>query len=73
MLALKDVLIVVGLVVLVAAVGIALYDLWKVLDYPPKLARLAEASEEGSKEMVTEPGPVRRHVSDLGSRHVCHC
>ncbi len=59
MLALKDVLIVVGLVVLVAAVGIALYDLWKVLDYPRKLARLAEASEEGSKEMVTEPGPVR--------------
>ena len=50
MLALKDVLIVVGLVVLVAAVGIALYDLWKVLDYPRKLARIAEASQEGPRK-----------------------
>ena len=58
MLALKDVLIVAGVVLLAAAVGITLYDLWKVLDYPRKLARIAAAGEAatGTPE---EPRPVR--------------
>jgi len=59
MLAIKDVLVVVGLVLLVTALGIALYDLWKVLDYPRKLARIAAVGDEGSKKTVMEPGPVR--------------
>jgi regulator of protease activity HflC (stomatin/prohibitin superfamily) len=59
MLALKDVLIVIGLVLLAVALSVALYDLWQVLDYPRKLARMAKAGEEGPKETVVEPGPVR--------------
>jgi regulator of protease activity HflC (stomatin/prohibitin superfamily) len=58
MLALKDVLIVAGVVILAAAVGIALYDLWKVLEYPRKLARIA-ASGEATTGMPEEPQPVR--------------
>ncbi len=59
MLALKDVLIVAGLALLATALCIALYDLWQVLDYPRKLARIAAASEEGPEETVVGPGPVR--------------
>jgi regulator of protease activity HflC (stomatin/prohibitin superfamily) len=58
MLALKDVLLVVGVVLLAVAVGVALYDLWQVLDYPRKLARVA-ASGEPPAETPEEPGPVR--------------
>jgi hypothetical protein len=58
MLALKDVLIVMGLLFLIVATGIALYDLWKVLDYPRRLARIAAAGEQ-PEEMPAEPGPVR--------------
>lgn len=52
MLALKDVLIIAGVVMLACAVSLALYDLWKVLDYPRKLAKIAATSEEGSKEKL---------------------
>jgi regulator of protease activity HflC (stomatin/prohibitin superfamily) len=58
MLALKDVLIVAGVVVLAVAVGIAVYDLWKVLDYPRKLARIA-ANGEAAIGTTEEPQPVR--------------
>ena len=67
MLALKDVLIVAGVVVLAFAVGIVLYDLWKVLEYPRKLARLAAngqaASGEAATGMPEEPQPVRWRMS----------
>ncbi|HUB20178.1 MAG TPA: SPFH domain-containing protein [Acidobacteriaceae bacterium] len=62
MLALKDVLIVMGVVLLAVAVGIALYDLWQVLDYPRKLARIA-ARGEPPVEAPPEPGPVRWQTS----------
>jgi regulator of protease activity HflC (stomatin/prohibitin superfamily) len=62
MLALKDVLIVMGLLFLIVATGIALYDLWKVLDYPRRLARIAAAAEQPA-EMPAEPGPVRWQTS----------
>jgi regulator of protease activity HflC (stomatin/prohibitin superfamily) len=58
MLALKDVLIVAGVVLLATAVVITLYDLWKVLDYPRKLARIAAAGEPGA-DTPEELGPVR--------------
>jgi len=58
MLALKDVLIVAGVVLLATAVVITLYDLWKVLDYPRKLARIA-ANGEPATGTSEEPGPVR--------------
>ncbi len=58
MLALKDVLIVAGVVLLATAVVITLYDLWKVLDYPRKLARIA-ANGEPATDTPEEPGPVR--------------
>jgi len=62
MLALKDVLVIVGLVMLAIAVGLALYDLWKVLDYPRKLARIA-ASGETPAEMPEKPHAVRWQTS----------
>src|ERR1700728_1867918 len=58
MLALKDVLIVAGVVLLAAAVGMAMYDLWKVLDYPRKLAKMAAAGEPATR-MPEEARPVR--------------
>ena len=68
MLALKDVLIVAGLALLATALSLALYDLWRVLEYPRSLARIAAASEEGPKEIVAEPGPggVRMRCAVLG-------
>lgn len=62
MLALKDVLIIAGVVMLACAVSLALYDLWKVLDYPRKLAKIA-ASAEPSTKTVKEPAPVRWQTS----------
>src|ERR1700742_3798251 len=58
MLALKDVLIVAGVVLLATAVVIMLWDLWKVLEYPRKLARIAE-NGEAATGTPEEPRPVR--------------
>ena len=58
MLALKDVLIVAGVVLLAAAVGMAMVDLWNVLDYPRKLARIA-AGGAPAAETPAAPRPVR--------------
>jgi regulator of protease activity HflC (stomatin/prohibitin superfamily) len=62
MLALKDVLMIAGLVLLAVAVSIALYDMWKVLDYPRRLARIATGGETPA-ERPPEPGPVRWQTS----------
>ena len=58
MLALKDLLIFAAVLLLAAAIVITLVDLWKVLDYPRKLARMAAAGESATG-MPEEPGPVR--------------
>ena len=51
MLALKDLLIVAGLLMMATACGITLYDVWLKIAYQKKLARGAEG--------LSEPDPVR--------------
>jgi len=59
MLALKDLLIVAGVLCLAAAFAITLIDLWKVLQYRRKLG----TGGEEMTELPPEPGPVRWQTS----------
>ena len=65
MLALKDLLIVAGVLLVAAALATTLYDLWKVLEYRRRLAAggLPDGNLDADLDARVEPGPVRWQTS----------